>query len=99
MAGRQCRELFGVPVIEGAGADQDRANALLRESCDGCFKIAIGSGSLNNELQAQRARRRLQVCDDGLGSRIGRVRQHAEPGGIGYQLAQHLQSFRRQLGV
>ena len=68
---------------------------LLRKSCEGRFEIAIGSGIHNNELQAQRARRRLQVCDDGLGSRKGRVRENAEHGSIGYQLAEQLQSFRR----
>ena len=98
MAGRQRRELFRAPVVEGTDADQDRTNALLRKSCEGRFEIAIGSGIHNNELQAQRARRRLQVCDDGLGSRKGRVRENAEHGSIGYQLAEQLQSFRRQLG-
>jgi hypothetical protein len=41
----------------------------LREDCEGRFEIAIGSGIHNDELQAQRVRRRLQVCDGGLGSR------------------------------
>jgi hypothetical protein len=35
-------------------------NALLRKTCEGRFEIAIGSGIHNNELQAQRARCRLQ---------------------------------------
>ena len=56
---------------------------LLRKSCEGRFEIAFGSGIHNNELKAQRARRRLQVCDGGLGSRIGRVRENAEHGSIG----------------
>jgi hypothetical protein len=30
-----------------------------------------------------------------LGSRIGRVRQNAEQGSIGYQLVEQLQFFRR----
>jgi hypothetical protein len=37
---------------------------MLRKSCESRFEIAIGSGIHNNELQAQRARRRLQVRDD-----------------------------------
>jgi len=49
-------------------------------------------------LQAQRARRRLQVCDDGWGTRKGRVGENTEQGSIGYQLAEQLQLFRRQLG-
>ncbi len=59
MPGRQRRELFRAPVVEGADADQDRTNTLLRKSCEGRFEIAIGSGIHNNELQAQRACRRL----------------------------------------
>jgi hypothetical protein len=45
---------------------QDRTNMLLGESCEGRFEIAIGRGIRNNYLQAQRARRRPQVCDGGL---------------------------------
>jgi hypothetical protein len=97
MAGRQCRELFGAPGVEATGTDQDRTNALLRKSCEGRFEIALGSGINNNELQAQRARRRLQVCDDGLDIRKGCVRENAEQGSIGQQFAEQLQSFRRQL--
>jgi hypothetical protein len=61
MAGRQRRELFAAADVEDTGADQDRTNALLRQSCEGRFEIAVGSSIHNNELQAQRARRRLQV--------------------------------------
>jgi len=68
MAGRQRRELFHPPVEEGAAADQDPTNAVLQKSCEGRFEIAIGSGIHHKELQAQRARRRLQVCDDGSAS-------------------------------
>jgi hypothetical protein len=32
---------------------------LLRKGCERRFEIAVGSGIHNNELQAQRARRRL----------------------------------------
>jgi hypothetical protein len=54
MAGRQSRELFHPPVEEGAGigANQDRTNALLRETCESRFEITIGSSIHNNELQA-----------------------------------------------
>ena len=99
MAGRQRRELFRAPVVEGTLADQDRTNALLRKSCEGRFEIAIGSGIHNNELQAQRARRRLQVCDGGWSGWIGRVGENAEPGSAGYDLAEQLQSFWRQVGL
>ena len=99
MAGRQCRDLFHPPAEEVTGADQDRTNAVLRESCEGRFEIAIGSGIHNNELQAQRACRRLQVCDLGLDIREGRVRKNPEPGSIGYQLAEQLQSFWRQFDL
>jgi hypothetical protein len=68
MAGRQRRELFQTLVEETSGDDQSRTNALLRKGCEGWFEIAVGEGLNNNELQAQRARRRLQVCDGGLGS-------------------------------
>ena len=97
MTSRQRHELFDVLVVEGTGADQDRTNALLRESCERGFEIAIGPGIHNNEWQAQRVRRRLQVCDDGWGSRKRRVRENAEQSSIGYQLAEQLQSFWCQL--
>ena len=97
MAGRQRRKLFHATVEEGTVAEQDRTNALLRKSCEGRFEIAIGSGIHNKELQAQRARRRLQVCDDGWCIRIGQVRDDAEHGRIGHQFAEQLQSFRRQI--
>ena len=85
MAGRQRRELFRAPVVKVTGsANQDRINALLRKTCKGRVEIAIGSRISNNELQAQRARRRLQVCDDGLRIRGRRVHQNAEQGSIGY---------------
>ena len=84
MAGRQRRELFHAAVVKGTGADQDRTDALLRKSCEGRFEIAIGSGIHHNELPAQRARRRLQVCDDRLGIRKGRVRENTERGSTGY---------------
>jgi hypothetical protein len=95
MAGRQRRELLRAVVKEGTGSDQDRTNMLLRKSCEGRFEIAIGSGVHNNELQAQLTRRRPKVCDHGLGRR--RVRENAEHGSIGHQLAEQLQSFWRQL--
>ena len=44
MAGRQRRQLFRTRAEEGTVADQDRTNTLLRESCEGHFEIAIGSG-------------------------------------------------------
>ena len=95
MAGGQRRELFHAPGEEGITiANQDRTDMVLRKSCEGCFEIAIGSDIHDNQLQAQRARRRLQECDGGLGTRSGRVRENAEPGSIGYQLADQLQSFR-----
>src|SRR5262249_35486639 len=97
MAGRQRRKSFHSMSVEGTVADQDRTNMLLRKSCEGRVEIAIGSGILNNELQAQCARRHLQVCDGGLGSGKRRVRKNADPESIGYQLADQLQSFRRQL--
>ena len=83
MAGRQRRELFPIPEV--TVGDQDRTNMLLGKSCEGRFEIAIGSGIHNNELPAQCASRRLQVCDNGWGRRKGRVRENAEHGGIGYQ--------------
>ena len=98
MAGRQRRELFYAPGVEGTLADQDRTNALLRKSCEGRFKIAIGSGIHNNELlQTQGACRRLQVGDVGLDARSGRIRENTELGNIGDQLVEQLQSFRPQL--
>ena len=81
MAGRLRRYLFRVGIEEGTAADQDPANTLLRKICEGRFEIAFGSGIHNNELQAQRARRRLPVCYDGLGN--GRVIENAEPGSNG----------------
>jgi hypothetical protein len=99
MAGRQGRELFRPTVEKGvADRDQYRTNAPLRKRYKGGFEIAIGSGIHNNELQAQRACRRLQVCNGGLGRWSGRVYEHAEYGSIGYQLVEQLQLFRRQLG-
>ena len=82
MAGRQRRELFHAVGVEGTLADQDRTNALLRKTGEGRFEIAICSCVLNNDLQAQRASRRL-VCDDGLDIRYGRVREKAKPSNIG----------------
>jgi hypothetical protein len=98
MAVRQRHELFPIDDVIATGADQDRANALLRNSCEGCFEIAIGSGIHNNELQAQREGRRLQVCDSGLGRKPG-VHEDAEHSSVRYQLAQQLQSFRPQLDI
>jgi len=93
MASRQRRELFRAPMVEGTVADQDRTNALLRKSCESRFEIAIGSGIHNKELQAKRARCRLQVCSDGLDGGLGQVGENAEQGNIGRQLAEQLQSF------
>ena len=92
-AGGQHRDLFHPPGEEGAVADHDRTNMLLRESFEGRFEIAIGSGIPDNELQAQRARRRLQVHNDGWGSSKGRVHENAKRGSTGYQLAKQLQFF------
>jgi hypothetical protein len=50
MAGRQRSELFHSMGVEGTVADQDRTNALLRESCEGRFEIAIGPGIHNDEM-------------------------------------------------
>ena len=83
MAGRQCRQLFPAADVEATGADQDRANALLRKSREGRFQIAVGCGTHNNELPAQRSRRCLQVCDDILGIWKGRVYENAKHGSIG----------------
>jgi len=99
MAGSQRRELFGAPAVEITAPDQDRTGALLRQSREGHFEIVIGSGIHDNELQAQRARRRLQFCDLGLGRRSPRVRENAEQGNIGHQLAEQLQSLWRQFDL
>jgi hypothetical protein len=96
MAGRQGSELFRAVVKEGTGSDQDRTNTLLR-NCEGRFEIAISSGVHNNKLQPELRRRRPKVCDHGLGRRSDRVRENAEHGSIGHQLAEQLQSFWRQL--
>ena len=90
--------LFRALAVQATLADQDLTNALLRKSCKGRFEIAIGAGINNNELEAQRARRRLEVFDVGFDTRKGRVRKNAEHGSIGHQLAEQLQSFWRQLG-
>src|SRR6516165_12325961 len=97
MAGRQRCELLRAPGVEVTVVDQHRTNMLLQKSCEGRFEIAIDAGIHNNELQAQRARRHPQVWDDKLGCRKSRVRENAEHGSIGYQLAEQLQLFRRQL--
>jgi hypothetical protein len=68
--------LFHAPVVKAAVADQDRTNAVLRKSCESRFETAIGIGIHNKELQAERSRRRLQVWDDRLGNRSGRVREN-----------------------
>src|SRR6516225_5333883 len=83
MAGRQRRELFDAPGVEGTGADQDRTNAVLRKCYEGRFEIAVCSGIHYNELQAQCPRRRLQVCDIGLDNRNGRVRKNTERAALG----------------
>ena len=98
IAGSQRHELFGATDVESTVADQDSTHALLRQSCKGCFEFAIVSSIHNNKLQTQRARRRLQVWDDGLDKSRGRVRENAEPGGIGDQLAEQLELFRSQFG-
>jgi hypothetical protein len=94
-AGSQHRDLFHPPGEEGAVADHDRTNMLLREGFEGLFEISIGSSIRNNELQTERARGRLHDCDRGLDIRKGRVRENAKPGNIGHQIVGHLQSFRR----
>jgi hypothetical protein len=50
MTGRQCWELFKVPIVKVTNPDQDRTNMLLRKSCENWFEIAIGAGIQNNEL-------------------------------------------------
>jgi hypothetical protein len=82
--------LFHPPVEEGTVADQDRTNMLLRKSCEGRFEIAIGSGIHNNELQAQRAPRRLQVCDAARYGVLADPTSSVTPSIIGYQLAEQL---------
>jgi hypothetical protein len=74
--GRQRRELFRAPAEEGSVADQDRTNRLLRKTCEGPFKIAIGTGIGNNELQAQRAGRLSRIRYECLrlpGRRVSRA--------------------------
>jgi hypothetical protein len=98
MPGRQRRELFGPPRVESTAAYQYCTNALLRKTGEGCFEIAVGFRIHNNKLQAQPARRHLQVCDDGWGARKGWVRENANRASAGCQLAEQLQLFGRQLG-
>jgi hypothetical protein len=74
----------GAPAEKAAVGDQDRTTTLLRKTYEGRLEIAIGSGIPDNELQAQRARRRLQVCDDGWGSWKGRVHEYAEQRSIAH---------------
>src|SRR6516162_2129145 len=81
MAGRQRRELFYASVVEVTVANQDRTNALLGQSWEGRFEIAVGSGIHNNELQVQRTRRPLQVCDHRLGS-FTRLHRYNGPTGV-----------------
>src|SRR6516165_4922181 len=99
MAGRQRRELFRPLAKKGTGADQHRTNTLLGKSCKGWFEIAFGSRIHNNELPTQRERRGLEGCNDGVGGWIGWVRQNAETGGSGTQVAEQLQPLRLQLSL
>ena len=84
--------------VKDSSADQDGTDALLQKSCEGRFEVAIGAGIHNNELHAQRAGRFLYVCDGGLDTRKGRVRENAEHGNIAHQFVEQLQLFWRQLG-
>ena len=82
MAGRQRRELFDTSVEEGTVGDQDRTHALLRKSCESRFKIAIGSGILNNGFQAEL---RAAACRSAIMSGVagkGRVPENADRGAI-----------------
>src|SRR6516225_11766321 len=96
MAGRQRRDLFRVPIVKVTAEDQDCTNPLLRKSCEGRFEIGVGSSINHNEFQAQRERRRLQASNNRWGAWKYRVRKNAEQGSTGDQLADQLQSFRRQ---
>jgi hypothetical protein len=42
MTGCERCQLFRAPIVEGAAADQDRTNVLLRKTREGRFEVAIG---------------------------------------------------------
>jgi hypothetical protein len=74
---------------------------ILREAIDCLSGCVEASASIRRDgrrnLQAQRARRRMQVRDNGWGTEKGRVHENAEQRNTGHQLAEQLQLFRRKL--
>jgi hypothetical protein len=87
-SGRGLDALFALRQAEAIVKALEHAGYQIRRRGEGRFEIAAGSGIRNNELPAQRACRRLQVCDDGLGRRKRRVRlqwplaDHGERGNL-----------------
>jgi hypothetical protein len=61
------------------------------------FKFFNGSATplLQISTSSGTIPRCLHVGDDGLDTRKGRVRENAEPGSTGYDMAEELQLFRR----
>ena len=104
VAGLGWRPIIWVCEAEGGNSGGRRTALLFAREVANIVVIPAAArtpgirGIRNNELQAQRACRRLQVCDAGLGRWSGRVDENAEHGSIRYQLVEQLQMFRRQLG-
>jgi hypothetical protein len=65
MAGRQRRELFHAPVIEGTGADQDRTDALLRPSVRAAASRSAMTDGVPGKAGSARTPNRAALCNRG----------------------------------
>ena len=97
MPRRQQHDLLASANEKRVISNQERSGSMLK-GYKRRVEIAVATGSQDMKLSPKRARRGLQISRLGCSTRISRVDEEADHGGIGYQLAQQLQSLCPQRG-
>ena len=80
------------------GGDHKCVSVLLSKAHEDCIEFDLAARFQDEDLQAECACRLLDLLHLDFGVRIIRVHEHGCCFGVGHQLAQQPQSFRRQLG-
>src|SRR5262249_47391765 len=97
MARRQEDQLNTSADKKGAAADENRVGSLTRKRREGRIDVPAGTNVENLDLQSHGTRSRFHVSQQGLGVCIGRIDEHGDVTGCGYQLAQKFHPFCYQL--
>src|SRR6266576_4197363 len=96
---RQVDQLDTPAGEEGVDVNEKGIGPLAHTSCESHIDLAASAGVEDLNFQPDCASSRLRVSQRALGIGAGRVDEHANASGCGYQLTYEFQPLRRQLST